>query len=248
MTNRKKILGIVGIVVVVVLAIFIGPFVARMPSPQADRIDGTDFVGIDSGGSFAWVIPTETGVVLVDVGMDADGKALKEEVGDRKVHAILVSHGHFDHIAGLPLFPEAMVYVGPGERVLATGEGSSGSFMANMAGTMMGQQPYTPPKLTEFTDGDIIEIDGERFQAIHVYGHTKGSAMYLWKDILFTGDSIVGRDGYVNEIPALLYTDYDAVRGNVAKVLDYEFERIADGHVGLHTTNARQQVISYVGQ
>jgi glyoxylase-like metal-dependent hydrolase (beta-lactamase superfamily II) len=246
MTKKKVVLIVIAVLVVVMIGV-IWPIAARMPFPQAERISGKNLVGLEVGGSLVWVIPTESGVVLVDSGGNFNDrvKALKKEIAGRKVHAILLSHGHFDHIAGLPLFPDAMVYVGPGEGPIVRGEATSGSFVADMVYMMMGQ-PYTPPKLTEFTDGDMIEIDGESFRSIHVYGHTKGSAMYIWNDILFTGDTIVGRGGYVNEIPSPFYMDYDAVRGNVAKVLAYPFDRIADGHVGLHT-NAREQVKTYVG-
>jgi len=221
------------------------PMMSRMPSPQADRIDGNNIVGIDAGGSYSWVIPTKTGVVLVDAGWDNEGKALKAEIGDRKVHAILITHGHFDHTGGLSLFPEATVYIGPDEAPLLKGEAEAGGWMARMSTTMMNPPAYTPAHLQEFKDGDVIEIDGEKFQAIHTRGHTKGSAMYIWNDVLFTGDTIVGRGDYVNEIPEPTYDDYDAVRSNVAKVLAFPFNRIADGHVGLHT-DAYRQVKSYI--
>jgi len=223
-----------------------GCFLSKIPSPQADRIDGENFVGVDAGGSFAWVIPTKTGVVLVDAGWDEEGEALKKEIAGRKVHAILITHAHFDHLGGLPLFPDAIVYIGPGEGPLIKGEVEPGGWMARMSTSMMAPDPYTPPILKELTDGQTLEIDGESFTTIHVYGHTQGSAMYIWQDVLFTGDTIVGRGDYVDQIPAPTYDDYDAVRGNVAKVLNYSFDRIADGHVGLHK-DAKKQVEAYVG-
>ena len=244
MNIKKKVWIVVGTLLILTIGLM-APMMSRMPSPQADRIDGNNIVGIDAGGSFSWVIPTKTGVVLVDAGWDHDGKALKAEIGDRKVHAILITHGHFDHTGALALFPNATVYIGPDEAPLLKGEAEAGGWMAKMSTAMMNPPSYSPAHLQEFKDGDVIEIDGEKFQTIHTYGHTKGSAMYIWNDVLFTGDTIVGRGGYVNEIPEPTYDDYDAVRSNVAKVLAFPFNRIADGHVGLHD-NAYEQVKNYI--
>jgi glyoxylase-like metal-dependent hydrolase (beta-lactamase superfamily II) len=222
-----------------------GCSISRMPFPQADLIKGGNLTGVDAGGSFAWVVPTKTGVVLIDAGWDEDANALKKEIAGRKVHAILMTHGHFDHTAALPLFPNAVVYVGPEESALLKGEVQAAGWMARISTSMMGPAAYSPPILKEFTDGQVLEIDGERFRALHVLGHTQGSAMYLWQDVLFTGDTLVGRGDHVNEILEGTYDNYDAVPGNVAKVLNYPFQRIADGHVGLHK-NAHEQVKLYL--
>ena len=160
MKTKKKVWIIVGTLLILTMA-FMAPMMSRMPSPQADRIDGNNIVGIDAGGSYSWVIPTKTGVVLVDAGWDNEGKALKAEIGDRKVHAILITHGHFDHTGGLALFPEATVYIGPDEAPLLKGEAEAGGWMARMSTTMMNPSAYTPAHLQEFKDGDVIEIDGD---------------------------------------------------------------------------------------
>ena len=80
-----------------VAAAFMGPIAARMPFPQADRVEDGLLVGVDAGGSFAWIIPTANGVVLADAGWDAEATKLREEVGDRKVLAVFLTHAHFDH-------------------------------------------------------------------------------------------------------------------------------------------------------
>ncbi len=242
--NKRKIFGIVGIVVVI-LAIFIIPMAARFPRPQADRIDGGNLVGIEAGGSFAWIIPTQSGVVLVDTGWDADAIALKEEIADRTVLAIFLTHGHFDHTGALPLYPDAPVYMGPGEGPLLRGEVKPKGWMAKMSTSMMAPAPFTPPNLNIIGNGETVEIDGETFIALHTPGHTSGSSMYIWRDVLFSGDAIVGRGSHVNEILKGTADDYDAIRSSVANVLDYSFDRMADGHIGLHQ-NIYLQVEAYV--
>ena len=231
--KTKMLLGIGG-VAVVGLAILMGPIAMRIPAPQADRIEGNGVVGILEGGSIAWVIPTSTGVILIDAGGTAASESLKAEIGGREVRGILLTHGHFDHTAGVRNYPEAKIIAGPGESGLVTGTAAAGGWMARMSKPMMGEPDYAPPLLSEFTDGENIKIDGETITAIHVPGHTKGGAAYLWSDVLFVGDTIVGRDGYVNELPKPLYDDYAQVPASVAKLESLSFKIIADGHVGLH--------------
>ena len=216
----------------------------RFPSPQGQRVGDDPVVGIDAGGSMAWVISTQSGVVLVDAGWDPEALSLKEEIGDRQVHAILLTHGHFDHTGALRVFPHAQVIVGPGESPLVRGEEAEQGWMANFA-SLMAPDGFTPDRLTEFVDGEVLDVDGAAIRALHVPGHTVGSAMYIYGDVLFTGDTVVGRGDEVNEIPRGTYTDYDRVRNSVRKVMGFPFERIADGHVGIHE-NARVQVQAFV--
>jgi hydroxyacylglutathione hydrolase len=243
--NKKKRIWLAVGIVVVLLAIFIGPIALSFPIPQAERIDGGNLVGVDTGGSFAWVIPSQSGVILIDAGWDVDAVALNEEIAGRPVMGILITHGHFDHIGALSQYPDAPVYIGPGEDSLLKGEVAPGGWMARMSTSMMAPPPYSPQSLITISDGSVLEIDGESFYTLHTPGHTAGSAMYIWQDVLFTGDSIVGRGNHVNEIPTGTADDFDAIRGSVSKVLAYSFERLADGHVGLHN-NARSQVEAYL--
>jgi len=224
----------IGTAVVLGVAILVWPIASRIPTSQADRIVSNGVVGIVEGGSIAWIIPTSTGVILIDSGGSADSQNLRAEIGDRDVLAILLTHGHYDHTAGVRNYPETEVIAGPGESGLVSGEEAAVGWMARMSKPMMAESDYVPPLLREFEDGEVIEIDGETITAIHVPGHTNGSAAYLWDDVLFIGDTVVGRDGYVSELPRPLYDDYEQVPASVAKLAALSFEAIADGHVGLH--------------
>jgi hydroxyacylglutathione hydrolase len=245
MRRKSKIALGAALAAVLVLIAIAWPIASRIPTSQADRIAGRDVVGIVEGGSIAWVVSTPNGVVLIDTGGSANSESLKAEIGGRDVLAILLTHGHFDHTAGVRNYPETEVFAGPGESGLVTGTEAAGGWMARMSKPMMGEPDYTPPLLREFADGDVVQIDGETFTAIHTPGHTQGSAAYIWRDVLFIGDTVVGRGGYVSELPKPLYDDYSQVPASVAKLASRDFNAIADGHVGLHE-NGKIMLAAYV--
>ncbi len=242
--RTKIILGALG-VIVLGLVMVMAPVVARMPSPQADRVQDGPLVGLNAGGSFAWIIPSDSGVILVDAGWSEDAAEILAEVGDRKIMAVLLTHGHFDHTGGISAFPDVPVYLGPGEEPLLRRQVDPKGWMARMSTKMMAPPVPDPTTVIEFTDGQMLTVDGLAIRAIHTPGHTGGSAMYIWNDVLFSGDSIVGRGDYVNEIPKGTADNYDQIRPGVAKALNYPFTKMADGHVGLHK-GIRAQVKEYV--
>jgi len=57
--------------------------------------------------------------------------------------------------------------------------------------------------------GDTITFGGEVIHVIATPGHTPGSLSYLWRDRVFTGDTLLigrcGRAGLMGEDPATLY-------------------------------------------
>jgi glyoxylase-like metal-dependent hydrolase (beta-lactamase superfamily II) len=247
MRLRKRTKIILGSIAVVLLGIaaMMAPIIARMPTAQADRIEDGTLIGVNAGGSFAWVIPTDSGVVLVDAGWSGDAAEILAEIGERKVLAILLTHGHFDHTGGLGAFPDVPVYVGPGEEALVRRKIEPKGWMARLSTKMINPPIPNPSTVIEFVDGQELSFDGVTIRAVHTPGHTDGSAMYIWNDTLFSGDSIVGRGERVNETPRPTSDDYDQIRLSAAKVLDYQFDRMADGHVGLHKA-IRTQVETYI--
>ena len=47
------------------------------------------------------------------------------------------------------------------------------------------------PADIQVLDGELLRLGGEQIRVIHTPGHTAGSASYLWRDNLFTGDSLL---------------------------------------------------------
>ena len=79
-----------------------------------------------------------------------------------------------------------------------------------------GAQAATPagcgiqPAARQLQDGDIIEFGQEKLTAIHTPGHTAGSMSFLWRDHVFTGDTLLidgcGRTDFQSGSADALYT------------------------------------------
>jgi sulfur dioxygenase len=59
--------------------------------------------------------------------------------------------------------------------------------------TAMGQESRATVVASSFRDGEIIEIDGLRLQALYTPGHTLDSYSFVMDDRVFTGDTLLIR-------------------------------------------------------
>lgn len=229
------------------VGLLLGAYVGlRFPRPTSPRVEAAlNVVGVDTGGSYAWIVRTASGAVLVDAGMDPEGKAILQELRAQRlsadqVIAVLVTHAHPDHWAGAHLFPKAKVYVGPGELPYLRGDAPFKAFGGSLAARFLKRGP-TPVNLEELPADLQFELDGAAFRALQIPGHTPGSMAYLLGDLLFIGDSAVRDADEVAFPPSALSEEPDAIGPALRKLLALPFTRMADGHAGV-TADARQKL------
>ena len=126
--------------------------------------------------------------VLIDPG---DGVAELERAiaaSGRKLGAILLTHGHFDHMLGarpLSLATGAPVYIHP-EDVELLCNPEINAYDPGCA-TLPNPETFDAKEL-----GEEIEVCGIRFRVLHTPGHTKGSACFYDEEngLLFSGDTL----------------------------------------------------------
>ena len=145
--------------------------------------------------------PGRDDCVLIDPG--AEVADIEKAVDEKRVAAVLLTHGHFDHILN------ASHFLNSGSRLYAHEEEIPmlTSSRLNLSG-MIGQRIQLPNPDVPLRDDDTFEEAGIAFRVLHTPGHTKGSICLLVGKNLFSGDTLFyagcGRTDFPGGDPAAM--------------------------------------------
>ena len=176
--------------------------------------------------------------LVIDTGLDS-----REMIAFLARHqltpiAVILTHGHVDHIAGLAAlreaFPQARIYVHRLDGPMLTDPGANLSQMA--------MRPFrTAPADVLLEDGDTIDEAGVVLKVLHTPGHTPGwICLYAdTEDVIFAGDTLfadgIGRTDFPGGDPEQLL---ESIRTRLSALPDRT--AVYPGHA-MRTTIGREK-------
>jgi len=165
------------------------------------RLDGGSW-DVDNN---VWLVGDDSEVVVIDAPHDAP--TILAAVDGRTVRAIVLTHGHNDHLnaavalrsaTGAPIwFPAADTMLWEAEH---------------------GDGPDAPRPDHDLVDGDVITVAGTRLEAIATPGHSPGSTCLYAAElgVLFSGDTLfAGGPGATGRS----YSDFDTIVDSITERL-----------------------------
>ena len=153
----------------------------RGAQPSSARVGHTTTSGTFSldGGTWevdnnVWVLGDDQECVVIDAPHQAG--PILDLVAGRRVTAILLSHGHDDHIGAAVELAEATgatTYLHPADR-------------------MLWDRVHVAAPGTDLADGQAFEVAGSTLRVLHTPGHSPGACCFHAPDlgVLFSGDTL----------------------------------------------------------
>ena len=170
--------------------------VVRVVTSGTFNLDGGSW-DVDNN---VWVVGDDHECIVIDAAHD--GRPILVAVGGRRLIALLLTHGHDDHIGAVSEISDmtgAPSYLHPADRVLWDAV-----------------YPVTPDG--ELAHGDVFTVGGVDVHVLHTPGHAFGACCFYVPalEVVFTGDTLfAGGPGATGRS----YSDFGAIIDSIATLL-----------------------------
>ena len=142
-------------------------------------------------GTCCYLLGAENGQECVVIDPGAEPPRIRQAAEGRRIAAILLTHGHFDHIGGVSALmnpaagePAPVLYIHPLDRDMLTDP------VRNAGQGLLGREVLAPFPAEPVAEGQELSLAGLSIRVLHTPGHTPGSVCYLVGEDLFSGDTM----------------------------------------------------------
>ena len=146
--------------------------------------------------SMVYAARTDSGVLVVDLGWYGAGRELRRALGrlgakPEDVTDVFLTHSHRDHIGAWRTVSKARFHLAAGEADLFQGAAHHGDLPSRAGEAVLGNPAPWLGEVTvrPFTADTVFTFGGDTLRAFLLPGHTRGSAAYLFRRVLFMGDA-----------------------------------------------------------
>lgn len=230
----KKILIGVGILVGIV-ALFGGYFLYKFSSetgkmtPVATGQISEHGYAIKDEFVNMYLIKDSIGYIAIDAGKNLKGietELQKLKIKPDEVIAVFLTHSDMDHVAGIPLFKNAKLYMARNEVKMLNGEKQKIPGYNNS----IGRNDYIL-----LADQQTVIIGKHKIHSILTEGHTSGSMCYQVNEKnLFTGDILSLHNGKLGHSVKFFDLDHDMTTKSISKITNIpNVEVILTSHWGV---------------
>ncbi len=177
-----------------------------------------------------YIIEFENECIVVDAGCGVNKVQAKT---NKPIKAVLITHGHFDHIKNIEEYNKLNISIYAHKNILEL----LGDEIKN-ASRLFNQFHKYSVKTINIQDGEEIKVDNHIIKCLHTPGHSIDSTCYLLdNETLFSGD-ILFADSFGR---------YDLPTGNkkeliksLNKILNLDYKLLLAGH-GIPSKKQEQQ-------
>ena len=168
--------------------------------------------------------------VVIDPGYEPDTVLAEAKKLGKEIAAILLTHGHFDHVGGvkdLAAETGCKVYLNEAELSMPPQMTAGSLYYTNLYG-----------------EGDYVEEAGLSFKVLHTPGHTPGSVCLRCENALFSGDTLFWGSCGRTDLPG---GSWSTIRTSLKRLADLpgDFE-VYPGHGDSTTLSFERKMNPYM--
>ena len=176
--------------------------------------------------------------VLVDPGSDAPLLMEKAKEMGLAIEAILLTHGHFDHVLAVKEISDTTgcpVWMHPADHHPQTGA---------MLDFFYPLSKVELPNVRYCDEGDVLNLAGLNIRVLATPGHTQGSVCYQFDNTLITGDTLFAGSIGRTDLPG---GSYQVIQATLKRLTALEENyQILPGHGDASDLNTEKRSNPYL--